>query len=298
MKTKSNRQTNLTVSHLNKRINDLESLVNTLIDTIKTLSQNPITVTPVTNLPQILPNPPQVIPQEEITANNTAGVQPEEQSEATSPSPELSVVHSIKPLYINHNFTPKFLHRSTENLVIGTSRCKHISGRNIAHNTTVHAYSGATIDEIIELIPQYPDVRNLKTLVIICGFKHYKNVEEENMIEKWKTLINVAHKKFSPMQIIVPKTISTPIFHIAKKIDSINFSLSCAINQMKHNIRVFSPDPNASLSFNNMFFHSFFQNDYVHLSYIGNSVLNSLLCGYITNFSNFRPLLQTYQYTS
>ena len=103
MKTKSNQQTNLTVTHLNKRINDLESLVNTLIDTIKTLSQNPITIAPVTNLPQIIPNSPLVIPQEESTTNNIAGVQPEEQSEATSPSPELSTVNNFKPLYICRN---------------------------------------------------------------------------------------------------------------------------------------------------------------------------------------------------
>ena len=185
-------------------------------------------------------------------------------------------------------FFPKPIPNWQKNLVIGTSRIKHLKSNWVG--ATVHSYRGATIDELADVISRYQK-KKLSQVIIIGGFNDH---HQPNVQMKWDQLIRAAKERFSPSTLIVPQTISTTDDEIARSIKTINEKLCNAISE--NHCDVFSPDINAILVHNGKFFGNIFTADGIHLSYHGNRLLTALLQIYFHYEINQQRNVATNQY--
>ena len=106
-------------------------------------------------------------------------------------------------------FVPKILPWQTTNLIIGTSRTKHV--QSSLPNTTIHSYRGVRISDL-KVIQQYPPL-NINTVSIIAGFIDHRNYPED-FAENYRLLIQLLIYKFNPKSIICPEIIASSRFSL------------------------------------------------------------------------------------
>ena len=203
---------------------------------------------------------------------------------------ELKATEDNSKKQLRNRFPPKRLHPNTTKLVIGTSRVKYLDPQYVG--CAIHSFSGATIQDLIEVIDKYQK-QKVEMIVLICGYNDHDWADNTGVL--WTNLIDTVKKQFSPNKLIIPKTISTLNNKIAPNIFKINQNLSWSVQKYiqdqetetetdsnKH-IKIWSPSINDAISFNGEFSSSFFSKDGIHLSAPGNKLLSTLLYLYLNS---------------
>ena len=123
-------------------------------------------------------------------------------------------------------------------LVLGTSRTEHLRPGNIG--ATIHSYRGATLQQLSQVIDQYPR-RRLKTVTIIAGFNDHRE-QARTFVSDWSVLLQKIIQKFNPLQIIASKTVCTSKnILINQKVALLNHALYQFLNTCQYPIPIFPP---------------------------------------------------------
>ena len=110
-------------------------------------------------------------------------------------------------------FEPRKLNPRTTNLVIGTSRTKHIKTNR-----------GENMSELSHIIERYPH-QQLNTFTVIAGFNDHRK-SPALFVENWKHNFQLIYWKLNPSTVIIPKTIATANDSITnRRIYWLNFAL-------------------------------------------------------------------------
>ncbi len=179
-------------------------------------------------------------------------------------------------------FSPHQLPQNCVDLAIGTSRLKYIEGHRTGGE--VHAYRGATLLDLCNVLNLYP-TQKLETVVVIAGFNDHR-LSPSVFVEHWKYLIQIILVKFSPSNLIVPKTIHTSRnISINNKIYRLKFELYKFLESSSLKYLIFSPE------LNNVLDVRVFCKDTIHFSTYGNHIFTRILkwCFSYFKYNDHRP---------
>ena len=172
-------------------------------------------------------------------------------------------------------FTPPDIPWDAQNLVIGTSRTKHLRGQDVG--ATVHSYRGAKIQDLFEVVLQYPPL-DLHSVTLIGGFNDH-STQSAYFLIIYQALIDLIKYKFKPRVILAPKIIECCHNNVInKKLYSLNLSLFNFINNYSyiHNYYPLIVSPYFMLN------KKFFCFDGVHFSRFGNMMFSKMLNTFIS----------------
>ena len=167
------------------------------------------------------------------------------------------------------NYRPKWLPKWSRKLVIGTSRTKYCSPKDVG--ATVHSYRGAKLADLAATVSRYPS-HKLNCVTIVAGFNDNSSTVSD-FANDWRFLINLIIHKFNPIVLIIPKNIlSANNDFINRKLGALNNSLFRLIDTFYHTrIR------NNSFNLNFNFSANMFCKDGIHFSFYGNKIFILLL---------------------
>ena len=145
-------------------------------------------------------------------------------------------------------YRPKWLPKWSRKLVIGTSRTKYCSSKDVG--ATVHSYRGAKLADLAATVLRYP-TQKVNCVTIVAGF-YDKSSTVSDFANDWRFSINLIVFKFDPNMVIIPKTILSANNHfINRKLGALNNSLFRPINTFYlSRIRIISLNLNVNFSAN------------------------------------------------
>ena len=204
---------------------------------------------------------------------------------------------SAKQLVIPMNSLP--VNSSTENLIIGSSIIKRIPNKSLPEDVEIHAYSGSTSSQKLELLRHYSVKRPLQSLTIQDGTNTILKNREKNvseLFENFQALVSEAIQKFEPKKLFL---CVTPPLRIYER----NKIANCRIeewNNLLHehygdgeNIQIIDLNKQVK-SFKNpetLYF------DDIHFNFqLGLPLIRNSLMKYITWYSNNLPRINTTYY--
>ena len=158
-------------------------------------------------------------------------------------------------------YRPKWPPKWSRTLVIGTSRTKYWSPKDVG--ATVHSYRGAKLADLAATVSRFRS-QKLNCVTLVAGFNDYSS-KVSDFANDWRFLINLLIHKFNPNVLIIPKTIFSANNHfINRKLGALNNSLFRLINTFYHSrIRIISPNVYVNFSAN------MFCKDGIHFSFYG-----------------------------
>ena len=119
-------------------------------------------------------------------------------------------------------YRPKWLPKWSRKLVIGTSRTKYCSPKDVG--ATVHSYRGAKLADLAATVSRYPS-QKLNCVTIVAVFNDNSSTVSD-FANDWRFLKNLIIHKFNPNGLIIPKTILSANNHfINRKLGALNTSL-------------------------------------------------------------------------
>ena len=206
---------------------------------------------------------------------------------------EQSAKQLVKPM----NSLP--VNSSTENLIIGSSIIKRIPNKSLPEDVEIHAYSGSTSSQKLELLRHYSVKRPLQSLTIQDGTNTILKNREKNvseLFENFQALVSEAIRKFEPKKLFLCET---PPLRIYER----NKIANCRIeewNNLLHehygdgeNIQIIDLNKQVK-SFKNpetLYF------DDIHFNFqLGLPLIRNSLMKYITWYSNNLPRINTTYY--
>ena len=128
-------------------------------------------------------------------------------------------------------YLPKWLPKWSRKLVIGTSRTKFCSPKEVA--TTVHSYRGTKLAELAAAVSRYPS-QKLNCVTIVAGFNDNSSTVSD-FANDWRFLKILINHKFNPNVLIIPKTILSANNHFTnRKLGALINSLFCLIYTIYH----------------------------------------------------------------
>ena len=124
-------------------------------------------------------------------------------------------------------YRPKWLPKRSRKLVIGTSRNKYCSPKDV--RATVHSYRGAKLADLAATVSRYTS-QKLNCVAIIAGFNDNSSTVS-NFANDWRFLISLIFHRFNPNELIIHKTIlSANNYFTNRKLGALNNSLFRLIN--------------------------------------------------------------------
>ena len=124
-------------------------------------------------------------------------------------------------------YRPKWLPKRSRKLVIGTSRTKYCSPKDV--RATIHSYRGAKLADLAATVSRYPS-QKLNCVAIIAGFSDNSSTVSD-FANDWRFLINLIFHRFNPNVLIIHKTIlSANNYFTNRKLGALNNSLFRLIN--------------------------------------------------------------------
>ena len=128
-------------------------------------------------------------------------------------------------------YLPKWLPKWSRKLVIGTSRTKFCSPKEVA--ATAHSYRGAKLADLAAAVSRYPS-QKLNCVTIVAGFNDNSSTVSD-FANDWRFLKFLIIHKFNPNVLIIPKTILSANNHFTNsKLGALNNSLFCLIQTIYH----------------------------------------------------------------
>ena len=128
-------------------------------------------------------------------------------------------------------YLPKWLPKWGRKLVIGTSRTKFCSPKEVA--ATVHLYRGAKLADLAAAVSRYPS-QKLNCVTILAGFNDNSSTVSD-FANDWKFLINLIIHMFNTNVLIIPKTILSANNHFTnRKLGALSNSFFCLIYTIYH----------------------------------------------------------------
>lgn len=183
----------------------------------------------------------------------------------------------------HRQFNPRPLAAYIKHLVIGTSRVRDMYARNIGFNCAIHTYSGATLNELTEVVQKY-EGKQLHSVTIIAGFNDAASKQDDAEFKSlWDNLAQSVVSKFSPKSLIMPDTIPSTKPDILDRISLIQTSLQSLSmdNEKIKDTNFYNPQLNSMFSIRKNTGSAFFARDGIHLSAIGTNLLTAFLAGFI-----------------
>ena len=166
-------------------------------------------------------------------------------------------------------YRPKLLPKWSRKLVIGTSRTKYGSAKDVG--ATVHSYRGAKLADLAATVSRYTS-QKLNCVTIVAGFNDNSSTVSD-FANDWRFLIKLIIHKFVPNVLIIPKTILSANNHFTnRKLGALNNSLFRLTNTFYNSkIRIISPNLNVSFS------AYMFCKDGIQFSFYGNKIFSLLV---------------------
>ena len=109
-------------------------------------------------------------------------------------------------------YRPKWLPKWSRKLVLGTSRTKYCSPKDVG--ATVHSYRGAKPADLAATVSSYPSQLNCVT--IVAGFND-NSCTVSDFANDWRFFINLIIHKFNANVLIIPKTILSANNHFTNR---------------------------------------------------------------------------------
>ena len=125
------------------------------------------------------------------------------------------------------NYRPKWLPKWSRKLIVGTSRTKYCSPKDVG--ATIHSYRGTKLADLAAAVSRYPS-QKLNCVTIVAGFKDNSSTFSD-FANDWSFLIDLIIHKFNPNVLIIPKTILSANNHfINRKLGAVKYFLFRPIN--------------------------------------------------------------------
>ena len=116
-------------------------------------------------------------------------------------------------------YKPKWLPKWSWKLVIGTSRSKYCSPKDVG--ARVHSCRGAKLTDLAATVSRYPS-QKLNCVTTVAGFNDNSSTVSY-FANDWRFLISLINHRFNANVLIVPKNILSANYHfINGKLGAVN----------------------------------------------------------------------------
>ena len=129
------------------------------------------------------------------------------------------------------NYRIKWLPKWSKKLVIGTSRTKYCSPKDVG--APVYSYRGAKLAELAATVSRYPS-QKMNCVTLVAGINDNSSTVSK-FANDWRFLIHLIIQKLNTIVLIIPKNILSANNHFMnRKLGALNNSLFRIIDTFYH----------------------------------------------------------------